>query len=137
MCSAAFLTRPALWIALVAILWASLAPSLAHALSLAPAGHNAHRISVDFCTSEGAGQASLTLEVPGSGNEGAQADDHGDSHHCPLCRNPNADVGILPASIPVVPSPVGRAITYPPLFFLAAHPLHAWSAAQPRAPPAV
>jgi hypothetical protein len=36
-----------------------------------------------------------------------------------------------------VPAPLGRAITYPPLFFLAAHPLHAWSAAQPRAPPAV
>ncbi|MDT4856058.1 hypothetical protein FQZ97_904340 [compost metagenome] len=136
MCSAAFLTRPALWIALVAILWASLAPSLAHALSLSPAGHNAQRISVDFCTSEGAGQASLTLEVPGGGNEGTQADDHGDSHHCPLCRNPNADVGILPAPVPIVPSPIGRAITYPPLFFLAAHPLHAWSAAQPRAPPA-
>ncbi len=137
MCSAAYLTRPAVWIALIAILWASLAPSLAHALSLSPGGHNAHRISVDFCTSEGAGRASLTLEVPGSGDDGSQADSHGDSHHCPLCRNPHADVGILPAPVPVVPAPVGRAITYPPLFFLAAHSLHAWSAAQPRAPPAV
>ncbi|MDH1303969.1 MULTISPECIES: DUF2946 domain-containing protein [Achromobacter] len=137
MCSAAYLTRPAVWIALVAILWASLAPSLANALSLSPASHNAHRISVDFCTSEGAGQASLTLEVPGGNDNGTQADSHGDSHHCPLCRNPNADVGILPTPVPVVPAPLGRAITYPPLFFLAAHPLHAWSAAQPRAPPAV
>ncbi len=137
MCFAAYLTRPAVWIALVAILWASLAPSLANALSLSPASHNAHRISVDFCTSEGAGQASLTLEVPGGNDNGTQADSHGDSHHCPLCRNPNADVGILPTPVPVVPAPLGRAITYPPLFFLAAHPLHAWSAAQPRAPPAV
>ena len=137
MCSAAYLTRPAVWIALVAILWASLAPSLANALSLSPASHHAHRISVDFCTSEGAGQASLTLEVPGGNDNGTQADSHGDSHHCPLCRNPNADVGILPTPVPVVPAPLGRAITYPPLFFLAAHPLHAWSAAQPRAPPAV
>lgn len=114
-----------------------MAPSLANALSLSPASHNAHRISVDFCTSEGAGQASLTLEVPGGNDNGTQADSHGDSHHCPLCRNPNADVGILPTPVPVVPAPLGRAITYPPLFFLAAHPLHAWSAAQPRAPPAV
>ncbi|CAB3654884.1 hypothetical protein CEY09_17100 [Achromobacter marplatensis] len=136
MCFASFLTRPTLWIALAAILWASLAPSLAHALSLSPGGHHAHRISVDYCASEGEAPSTLTLEVPHDGSGDTQADAHGDGHHCPLCRNPQADVGILPAPVPVVPAPVGRAITYPPLFFLAANPLHAWSAAQPRAPPA-
>ncbi|KAG0771830.1 hypothetical protein G6F22_016165 [Rhizopus arrhizus] len=136
MCFASFLTRPTLWIALAAILWASLAPSLAHALSLSPGGHHAHRISVDYCASEGEAPSTLTLEVQHDGSDDTQADAHGDGHHCPLCRNPQADVGILPAPVPVVPAPVGRAITYPPLFFLAANPLHAWSAAQPRAPPA-
>ena len=136
MCSAAVLTRPALWIALLAILWASLAPSLAHALSLSPDSHNAHRVSVDFCTTEGAAQASLTLDVPGKSDDGTQAADHGDGHHCPLCRNPNADVGILPAPVPVVPAPLGRAITYPPFFCGAQHSFPAWRGAPPPAPPA-
>ena len=133
---ASFLTRPATWIALAAILWASLAPSLAHALGLPSDAHGAHRsISVDYCVGGDQAPASLTLDVPPAG-DGTATDTHGDSHHCPLCRNPHADVGILPAPVPVLPAPVGRAVTYPPLFFLAAHPLHAWSAAQPRAPPA-
>lgn len=136
MCFASFLTRPTLWIALAAILWASLAPSLAHALSLSPGGHHTLRVSVDYCVSEGDTQSGLTLEVPRDGGDGSQADAHGDGHHCPLCRNQQASVGILPAPVPVLPAPIGRAITYPPLFFLAANPLHAWSAAQPRAPPA-
>ncbi|WP_039883537.1 DUF2946 family protein [Achromobacter piechaudii] len=142
MCFATFLTRPTVWIALAAILWASLAPSLAHALSLSPDGHHIHRISVDYCAGDGStGDGSLTLDVvhdgPHDASPGSRAGDaHGDNHHCPLCRNPHADVGILPAPVPVVPVPVGRAITYPPLFFLAANSLHAWSAVQPRAPPA-
>ncbi|MGE8566938.1 MAG: DUF2946 domain-containing protein [Achromobacter sp.] len=144
MCFATFLTRPNLWIALAAILWASLAPSLAHALSLSPDGHHFHRISVEYCASEGETSGTLTLEVPHNDSHNdlhdsqhsSKADDaHGD-HHCPLCRNPQADVSILPAPVPVVPAPVGRAITYPPLFFLAENSLHAWSAVQPRAPPA-
>lgn len=122
MCFASFLTRRTLWIALAAILWASLAPSLAHALGLSPGGQHIHRISVDYCVSEGEAQSTLTLEMPRDGSDGTQADAHGDGHHCPLCRNPQADAGILPAPVPVVPAPVGRAITYPPLFFLAAAP---------------
>lgn len=158
MCFATFLTRPTLWIALAAILWAALAPSVAQALSLSPDGHHVYRISVDYCDGDADGdtgkrhQGTLTLEVPQDSHGGhdghdglggsntahgsSQADGHGDGHHCPLCRNPHADVGILPTIMPVVPAPVGRAITYPPLYFLAASPLHAWSAVQPRAPPA-
>lgn len=149
MCFAKFLTRPTLWIALAAILWASLAPSLAQALSLSPDGHHLHRITVDYCASEDDGggktQGVVTLDVPHDAHDGAdhhnapgkpQADAHGDAHHCPLCRNPHADVGILPTTMPVVPAPVGRAITYPPLFYAATSSLHVWSAAQPRAPPA-
>ncbi|WMD20457.1 DUF2946 domain-containing protein [Achromobacter seleniivolatilans] len=134
MCFASFLTRPSLWIAIAAILWASLAPSLAHALSLSPhGGTHGQRISVDYCAAEG--ESTITLDVQ-SGTGNSQADTHGDDHHCPLCRNPQADVGILPAPVPVLPAPVGRAITYPPLFYAASNSLHAWSAAQPRAPPA-
>lgn len=158
MCFATFLTRPTLWIALAAILWASLVPSIAQALSLSPDSHHVHRImvSVDVCEGgEGAaGQDAardrmldVQLDIPQAGHDGHgpaadiggdahAAAGHGDGHHCPLCRNPHADVGILPVTVPVVPAPVGRAITYPPLYFLAGASLHAWSAVQPRAPPA-
>jgi len=141
MCFATFLTRPTVWIALAAILWASLAPSLAHALSLSPDGHHIHRIQVDVCAGGADDSATMTLDVVHDGprdasQDGHAGDGHGDNHHCPLCRNPHADVGILPTPVPVLPVPVGRATTYPPLFFLAANPLHAWSAVQPRAPPA-
>ncbi|MNK16060.1 hypothetical protein D3C87_342210 [compost metagenome] len=135
MCSASFLTRPCLWLALAAILWASLAPSLAQALSLNPQGDHLQRISVDYCAS--AGESTLTLDVRQDDRGGGHAGSHEDGHHCPLCRNPQTGVGILPASVPVLPAPAARAIGYPPLFFSAGQPLHAWSAAQPRAPPTV
>ncbi|KGD94138.1 hypothetical protein JL37_12630 [Achromobacter sp. RTa] len=131
---ASFLTRPALWIALAAILWASLAPSLAHALGMGHEGGASRRISVEYCAAEGA--ALVSLDVRGDDHGAGQDGAHGDGQHCPFCRNPQADAGILPAPIPVLPAPAARAFGYPPLFFLAAHPLHAWSAAQPRAPPA-
>ncbi|MGY6272526.1 DUF2946 family protein [Achromobacter denitrificans] len=132
--NAFFLTRPAAWIALAAILWASLAPSLAHALGMDGPGRAGHRISVDYCAPEGAPSVSLDVSAGdhGAGRDGA----HGDGQHCPFCRNAQADAAILPAPVPVLPAPAARAASYPPLFFLAAHPLHAWSAAQPRAPPA-
>jgi hypothetical protein len=132
--NATFLTRPALWIALAAILWASLAPSLAHALGLGHEGGTGQRIRIEYCAAEG--PASVSLDV-GSDDHGAGQDGaHGDGQHCPFCRNPQAGAGILPAPVPVLPAPAARGVSYPPLFFVAAHPLHVWSAARPRGPPA-
>lgn len=132
--SASFLTRPALWIALAAVLWASLAPSLAHALGMAHEGGTSQRISVEYCAAEGAARVSLDVrgDDHGAGRDGA----HGDGQHCPFCRNPQAGAGILPAPVPVLPVPPARSASYPPLFFSAAQSLHAWSAARPRGPPA-
>lgn len=90
-----FLNRGYAWIALIAILWASLVPSLAHGNHLPNASR---QVSVDYCAPEG--QSSLTIEV--------QSDDGAGS----------------------------GGVTYPALFYRASHPLHAWRAAQPRAPPA-
>ena len=130
MSTATFLTRPALWIALFAILWASLAPSMAHGDS--HAGHSM-RVNMDYCT--GASASSTSIEMPQDRAHDEQTPSHEDSHHCPLCRNPQANVGILPTPVIVLPAAAGR-MTYPALFYRASHPLYAWSAAQPRAPPA-
>ena len=132
MLSPAFLTRPTLWIAFIAILWASLAPSLAHALGMGQQNRAGQSVSVEYCAAQGA--SSVSLDV-GDDHDAGQASAHGDGQHCPFCRNPQAGAGILPAPVPVLPAPAVGAVTYPPLFFLAASPLHAWSAAQPRAPP--
>ncbi|WP_338879633.1 DUF2946 family protein [Achromobacter veterisilvae] len=132
--TASFLTRPALWLAFAAILWASLAPSLAHALGMGQQDRAGQRISVEYCAADGA--SSVPLDLSGDDRGADHGGAHGDGQHCPFCRNPQADAAILPAPVPVLPAPAARAVGYPPLFFLAAHPLHAWSAAQPRAPPA-
>ncbi|MBR8653575.1 DUF2946 family protein [Achromobacter sp. Marseille-Q0513] len=133
MCSASFLTRPAIWIALAVILWASLVPSLARAFSPA---HPAQRVSVEYCAPGGAGLVQIDVQSDDSG-QAPQHDAHEGSQHCPFCRNQQADVGILPDPVPLLlPASLARKVSYPPLYYQSARPLHAWSAAQPRAPPA-
>lgn len=87
-----FLNRGYAWIALIAILWASLVPSLAHGNHLPNASR---QVSVDYCAPEG--QSSLTIEVQSDDGAGDHAAHHGDSNHCPFCRNPQADLGLPPA----------------------------------------
>ncbi|WP_241130248.1 DUF2946 domain-containing protein, partial [Achromobacter xylosoxidans] len=82
-----FLNRGYAWIALIAILWASLVPSLAHGNHLPNASR---QVSVDYCAPEG--QSSLTIEVQSDDGAGDHAAHHGDSNHCPFCRNPQADL---------------------------------------------
>ncbi|WP_025135651.1 DUF2946 domain-containing protein [Achromobacter sp. DH1f] len=126
-----FLNRGYAWIALVAILWASLVPSLAHGSHAE--GGTSRQVTVDYCAPDG--KSSLTIDVQGDDTPADHAAHHGDSTHCPFCRNPQADIGILPAPLLVLRAPPGR-VSYPALFYRASHPLYAWSAAQPRAPPA-
>ena len=126
-----FLNRGYAWIALIAILWASVVPSLAHG---APQAGASRQVTLDYCAPEG--RSSLTIEVQGDDAAGDHAAHHGDGTHCPFCRNPQAGPGILPAPLLVLPAPAAGGGTYPALFHRAAHPLHAWRAPQPRAPPA-
>ena len=125
-----FLNRGYAWIALIAILWASLVPSLAHGNPLPNASR---QVTVDYCAPDG--RSSLTIEVQSDDAAGDHAAHHGDSNHCPFCRNPQGDLGMPPTSLTVLPAPASGGVTYPVLFYRASHPLHAWHAAQPRAPP--
>ncbi|WYX35275.1 DUF2946 domain-containing protein [Achromobacter xylosoxidans] len=112
-----FLNRGYAWIALIAILWASLVPSLAHGNHLPNASR---QVSVDYCAPEG--QSSLTIEVQSDDGAGDHAAHHGDSNHCPFCRNPQADLGLPPAPLTVLPAPASGGVTYPALFYRASHP---------------
>ena len=74
-----FLNRGYAWIALVAILWASLVPSLTHG-SHAEGGAS-RQVTVDYCAPEG--KSSLTIDVQGDDTPADHAAHHGDSTHCP------------------------------------------------------
>jgi Protein of unknown function (DUF2946) len=114
------------WIAVLAILMAALAPSTSHAL-----GAKSGALWIEVCTSAGAKwvqpDGSFTDQVPVSG----------DAHlfeHCPYCSLHASDLAIPPE--PVVQALViSSSGLVPTAFLVAARTLHAWTSAQPRAPP--
>lgn len=100
-------------IAFLAVFGFALAPTLSHALAAANPW-------AEICS------AADEAKVPGTGATHLE--------HCPLCG-----LGAGAAPLPAAPAasivlPQGAAHV-PALFLHAPRPLHAWSAAQPRAPP--
>lgn len=112
------------WIAALAILLASLAPSLSHALA---SGSGANWIEI--CTTQG----SKWIAAGEDGSERAPASAHV-LKHCPYCSVHAPALGLPPSNDSAqLPSRLAHEI---PLAFLAApRTLHAWVSAQPRAPP--
>ena len=112
------------WIAALAILLASLAPSMSHALgAVQPASW------IEVCTTQGS-----KWVVPGKdGSERAPALAHV-LEHCPYCSVHAPALGLPPALDSVlVPSRLAHEV---PLAFLASpRTQHAWVSARPRAPP--
>jgi hypothetical protein len=62
---------------------------------------------------------------------GSAADDLA---HCPLCLL-QGHHGALPSQPLTLPMPSGMRVDVPRLFLQVPHTLHAWTTAQPRAPP--
>ena len=105
------------WIAALAILAATLAPTVSRLLFVAHGGF-------DVCSTDAAGK-------PAPGDPG-----HAVLDHCPFCAL-HADLA-LPPSPPALAARVAVAFRAVPLAFLSAPRLAGvWSTAQPRAPPAV
>ena len=105
-----------IWIALLAILFSALAPSISRAMSPAsPFGYG------EICS------ADTVKKSP------TPAADHA-MEHCPYCVTHGGTHALLP---PVAASfaVIGGHDHYPPLFFSAPRPLHSWTAAKPRGPP--
>lgn len=112
------------WIAALAILLASLAPAMSHALASA-----AGTLWVEVCTSQGA----KWIQAGEDGTERAPASAHL-LEHCPYCTLHAPALGLPPAAPSAhLPLPLSHAV---PLAFLSApRTLHVWVRAQPRAPP--
>lgn len=124
--------RLSLWLTLVAMVLATLAPGISRAKA--------------FVDGESAPWALVCSVMPGAtaaGGAGGPTDPAGSrqatgvmGEHCPFCM-PRADLLAPPPTLP--PMALG-AVTHadpPPLFLWAPRPLHAWCSAQPRAPPAL
>jgi hypothetical protein len=112
------------WIAALAILLASLAPALSHALASAT-GSN----WVEICTTQG----SKWIQAGEDGSERAPASGHA-LEHCPYCSLHAPALGLPPATDLAQPPP-GLCHEVPLAFLSAPRTLHAWVSALPRAPP--
>lgn len=119
--------RMTAWIAFCAILLASLAPSISHAVAAAKGTPNGW---MEICTVEGAKLVQVDGGKPSTPSSG---DKSLHFEHCPFCLNHAVAAGMPPADF-VLPVVAGTSVV-PLLFYQASHPLFAWTAAQPRAPP--
>lgn len=116
------------WCATLAMLMAVLAPTVSRGLATAP---GSTPIWAEICS----------VSDSKSRNDAAAVWDHSAPSrlalhfdHCPYCHFD----GDMPALLAASASPLLATLTpslHPLLFFQAPHTLHAWSAAQPRAPP--
>jgi hypothetical protein len=106
------------WIAMLAVWFAALAPTVSHALAATTAAALAEMCTVD------------------SGSKKAPMNTLHGMEHCAYC----AMHGGAPA-LPPLPlngfAVIGGHDFYPPLFYTAPQPLHTWSASSPRGPPAL
>jgi hypothetical protein len=116
------------WIAIIAVLMSSVAPTVSQAVSLAQHGQG---ISIEICTTTGVKMTQvIDASVASDAGESAQA--NGD---CPLCVVHGSYV--LPLNLELsFAKPVNSNI-YPQLFYQSPKPLFAWVALPSRAPPSL
>jgi hypothetical protein len=114
------LHRRLAWIALFAMLAMALAPTVSHALAAEQAPWSA------VCSAMGS-----TPSAPMADPTQAPIQAHLD--HCPFCALQGATPALPSAPTPWLPGELSQPM--PALYWRAPHPLFAWCAAQPRAPP--
>lgn len=109
-----------LWIAILALLFSAIAPSVSHAVSAA-----AQIPGLEMCTVNG--------QQPLKDKSLSEAIVHA-FEHCPYCAAHATPPSLPPPAAWHFPLPVGQTV-FPSLFYHSPQPLFAWSAANPRAPP--
>jgi len=117
------------WVAIIAVLMSSVAPTVSQAVSLAQHGQG---ISIEVCSATGVKMTQVidasVASVVSDADELAQA-----SGHCPLCVVHGSYVLPLNHELSFA-KPVNSNI-YPQLFYQSPKPLFAWVALPSRAPP--
>ncbi|MYM22343.1 DUF2946 domain-containing protein [Duganella sp. FT135W] len=105
-----------LWIAIMAVLFAALAPTVSHALAASTTG-----VLAEMCSVGGPAKKAPTNVMHGM-------------EHCSYCATHGGSPALLPPALNGF-AVIGGDDFYPPLFYTAPQPLHTWSAASPRGPP--
>lgn len=119
-----------IWIAALAILFSTIAPTISHAMAATSAGAADEEVQV--CSMEGMKTVAI---APGPAGK---SDPHRFDHfleHCPYCALHTGPALLPPLVQPAFAAPLARAF-YPPLFYQSVAPLFAWTPARPRGPPA-
>jgi hypothetical protein len=116
-----------LWIALMAILFSALAPSISQAVN-ASSGKS---IFAEICTVNGAKVVAVDGDTQKPANDPLQHH----MKHCPYCGTHGGTFALLPPAA-IEFAVLGGPDRHPSLFYQAPAPLFAWSAAHPRGPPA-
>ncbi len=142
-----FRQRLLAWIALFAVLFGTLAPTVQAATQMASAGEDGpyqleicsaggqHWITLSAEEARGFSDLVADLQRKAGGADGQSSGENGAQlAHCPLCCGHIGMAGLPSASLPPFALPAGPSLK-PALFFIAARLLFAWSAVQPRAPP--
>jgi hypothetical protein len=117
--------RCSVWIALFAILFGALAPTISHAF----AAGSGLPLDAPICTSEGSSLA------PTAGAKPSQETMLDGFKHCAYCLTHAGSFALTPQSSTVFAVDAGRDL-FPTLFYQAPGRLFPWTAAQSRAPPA-
>ena len=120
--------RFAAWIACCAMLFAALAPSVSHALSMAQGD-----IWSEICSVGGSKFVKLSVDQDASAAPATEDAIH--VEHCPFCAT-HTEPLVLPPNAGFILPLIDTQDTHPFLFFQAPRPLAIWTAAQSRAPPA-
>ncbi len=113
-------------LAMLALLFASAAPTLSHAM--AAAGHEGW---VQVCTAQGMRWVALEADAQTPQPPPATA---AQLEHCPVCSLAGQPLACPPAAPLPLPAPSGR-IGPPERFEQSPRTAHVWVSAQPRAPP--
>ena len=150
-----FTRRMAAWMACVAVLMASLAPSISHALAAAglssvttssarifagmPFPHHLHQMPNDASPGEATYSDGMQMEElrpqgshsPGSHSTAAHFE------HCPFCFTHAGSFALPPTTALLAPAAVSNSDRFASLFYQSPAPLFIWTTAQSRAPPNV
>lgn len=131
----------AAWLAILAVVIASVAPAISHAFArpAVPSYSDDHKADHHSAAGESDPEDFRSTDADnGQAHSGAHDPSSSPAlhmEHCPFCHL-HADALHLPA-VALRFLPADSKPVRPLLFFLAPSLLHAWRSAQPRAPPAV
>lgn len=115
-----------LWLAGLAMLLGTLAPTLSHAMA-----ERGDDVSAEICSAAGTQRIASQGETDAPAPMAMSVLDH-----CPFCALQHT-LPALPQAEPAgVPEPAAVA-AWPPLFLAASEGLFAWTCAQPRGPPLI